>query len=355
MSLTIYERVADCEQPLFVIAELGLNHGGDVERALRLVDGAARAGAAAIKVQAFRADRLVAPACPAPAHVEARSLRAFFQGYELDADALARIASRAHALGLAAVATPFDEDVVGVLESAGYDAYKIASGDLTYTALIERAAMTGKPVLMSTGMSDMDDIRVAMEHARAAGGRQLGLLHCVSAYPTPSGQENIAALTQIRRAFGVEVGLSDHSTEPLSIPMAVALGASFYERHLALEAEPDQIERAVSSTPSELADLIALAARARAALGDGRKVCRTVEKGNRIASRRSLHAARALRAGDLLDPTSVTALRPATGIDPRYTGEVVGRRLARDIEAGEPLYGADLVGWVSREKLRDVA
>ena len=224
MSLTIYERVADCEQPLFVIAELGLNHGGDVERALRLVDGAARAGAAAIKVQALRADRLVAPACPAPAHVEARSLRAFFQGYELDADALARIASRAHALGLAAVATPFDEDVVGVLESAGYDAYKIASGDLTYTALIERAAMTGKPVLMSTGMSDMDDIRVAMEHARAAGGRQLGLLHCVSAYPTPSGQENLAALTQIRRAFGVEVGLSDHSTEPLSIPMAARWG-----------------------------------------------------------------------------------------------------------------------------------
>ena len=173
MSLTIYERVADCEQPLFVIAELGLNHGGDVERALRLVDAAARAGAAAIKVQALRADRFVAPACPAPAHVEARSLRAFFQGYELDADALARIASRAHALGLAAVATPFDEDVVGVLESAGYDAYKIASGDLTYTALIERVAMTGKPVLMSTGMSDMDDIRVAMEHARAAGAHPI--------------------------------------------------------------------------------------------------------------------------------------------------------------------------------------
>ena len=129
--------------------------------------------------------------------------------------------------------------VVDWLEAAGCDAYKIVSGDVTYPGLLERAAATEKPLLVSTGMSDIEDVRVALETARAAGARHIVLLHCVSAYPVPAGHENLRALTELNRTFGVAVGLSDHSSEPLSVPVAVALGASVYERHFALEGEPD--------------------------------------------------------------------------------------------------------------------
>ena len=355
MSLTVYGRVVERHQPLFVIAELGLNHGGELTRALRLVDAAAAAGAAAVKIQSFRAERLIAPSCPPPAHVATDSLQSFFRRYELDESAHRAIADRAHSLGLALIATPFDEDVIELLESVGCDAYKIASGDLTYPSLIERAAGTGKPLLISTGMGDMEDVRQALECARGAGGHHLVLLQCVSAYPVPSGQENLNAITELSRAFGVAVGLSDHSTEPLSVPLAVALGASVYERHLMLEDDSDQIERAVSSTAGELRRLIETAERARAVLGDGRKVCRLAEQSNCTASRRSLHAARDLRSGEPLDPTALVALRPGDGIDPRRLAETTGRRVSRDIPAGEPIHQADLVAWDLTEETRDVA
>lgn len=354
MSMTIYGRVVDPSHPLFVIAELGLNHGGDPRRALQLVDSAAVAGAAAVKVQSFRAERLVAPDCAPPAHVEATSLQDFFRGFELDVRAYELIAERAHRRGLALVATPFDEEVVGQLEAVGCDVYKIASGDLTHHALIERAASTGKPLLLSTGMSDLDEIRAAVERARAAGALELAVLHCVSAYPVPSGEENIRAVTELGRALGLTVGLSDHSTEPLSVPLAVALGASVYERHLALDSSEEQIERAVSSTPDELRTIVQTAERARRALGDGIKACRGAERENRTASRRSLHAARDLAAGEVIDATSTVALRPATGIDPRQLTAVTGRRLARDVLCGQPLHEDDLANGIE-ESLRDVA
>ena len=238
MSLSIYGHIVSRDRPPFVIAELGLNHSGDVDRALRLADAAADAGAGGVKVQAFRAERLVAPGCPAPTHVDAESLQGFFKGYELDMEAHARITERAHSRGLAMVATPFDEDVVGELERIGCDAYKIASGDLTYHALIERAAATGKPLLISTGMANIDEIRLALDRARHAGSSDVAILHCVSAYPVPAGQENLSAIAELRRLYGIEVGLSDHSTEDLSLPLSIALGATLYERHIALDDGP---------------------------------------------------------------------------------------------------------------------
>ena len=352
--MTICERVVDRHHPLFVIAELGLNHGGDCQRALRLVDAAADAGASAIKIQSFRADRLVAQTCPAPAHVRARSLQAFFRRFELDRAAHERIAERVHERGLALVATPFDEEIIPLLEAVGCDAYKIASGDLTYPGLIERVARMGKPMLLSTGMSELDEVRVAVDHARRAGAVELALLHCVSAYPVPSGQENLAAIATLDRSFGVTVGLSDHSTEALSAPLAVALGASIYERHFTLEGEPDQVEHEVSSTASELRAIIAMAERARIARGDGRKTCGGAERGNLSASRRGLHAARDLRAGELLDVAAAVALRPAQGVDPRRAGDITGRRLANDVADGQPLRMTDLTGSM-QEVVRDVA
>lgn len=359
MPLTIRGRAIDGDQPLFVVAELGLNHGGDVGRALRLIDAAAHAGVAAVKVQSFRADRLVAPHCPAPAHVASRSLRAFFRQFELDGPAHRVLAEYAHARGLALVATPFDEEKVDLLESVGCDAFKIASGDLTFLPLIRRVASTGRPVLLSTGMSDLDDVRIAVACAQDAGARELALLHCVSAYPVPRGHENLRGIAALGRAFGLPVGLSDHSTEPLAAPLAVALGASIYERHLALGAESEdaEVERAVSSTASEFCGVIETAERVRRALGNGRKECQSVELVNRVASRRSLHTTRDLHAGDTVAPECLAVLRPGTGIDPRRWSATIGRRVGRDVGGGQPLRDEDLVSDVGNQRgpLRAVA
>lgn len=198
---------------IFVIAEIGLNHGGSVDRALAMVDAAAKAGASAIKLQTMTADRLVAESCPPPAHVKAASLREFFATFELDMDAHRAVIARARAHRLAVLSTPFSEAAVAMLETLGVDAYKIASGDLTYHPLISVAASTGRPVILSTGMSTLPEVMQAVAVARRAGGDQLAALHCVSAYPTPVESQNLRAIATLGSALHIPVGLSDHGTE----------------------------------------------------------------------------------------------------------------------------------------------
>jgi N,N'-diacetyllegionaminate synthase len=334
-------RIAE-DVPLFAMAEIGVNHGGSLDRALALVDAAASSGAHAVKLQTIVARELVAPGCPAPAHVSATSLVDFFERFEFDEAAHRRIADRARDHGLKVVATPFSIGAVDLLERVGVDAYKIASGDLTWDQLIVRAAATGLPLVMSTGMSTLAEVRHAAAVARAAGARQLAILHCVSAYPVPRGSENLAAIRSLGRECRVPVGLSDHGEDAFALPMAVALGASLYERHLVLDGDADAVDRAVSSTPSEFAAAIDAARRAWAALGSGRKACLGAEAPNLVASRRSLCAARPLAAGAVLRPEDLVALRPATGIPPAHLSIVSGRRLVRPLAQGEPVRTRDL-------------
>jgi len=329
-------------QPLFVVAELGLNHGGSVERALQLVDAAATAGASAVKLQTLVADELVAESSAALAHVEEASLRAFFRAFELDEAAHRLVAARTRARGLALMATPFSLSAVEMLERVGVDAYKIASGDLTFLPLIERCARTGKPLVMATGMAHLEEVRAAVHAARAAGARTLVLLHCVSAYPVPAGAENLAALGTLARGFDTLVGLSDHAADTSAVPVAVALGACLYERHLMLPGD-DGVDAAVSSSPSDLAAAIQLAARTQAALGHGRKECLAAESANVVGSRRSVRAARPLRAGERVRAADVICLRPAAGLPPARLHELMGVRMRRDIAAGEAFDERDLL------------
>ena len=329
--------------PVFSIAEIGLNHGGDLERALRLVDGAAHAGATAIKLQTLFADRLVAASCPPPAHVDASSLREFFAAFELDADAHRAVVARARVHGLAVLSTPFSEDVVPMLEALGVDAFKIASGDLTYDGLIAAAARTGKPLIISTGMSTLDEAARAVRVARCAGSDQIAVLHCVSAYPTPAGSENLRVIDTLANALDVPVGLSDHSSGGvISAIAAVALGAVIYERHLMLEDGEPAIDAAVSSTPAEFKAIVSAMERARASLGDGRKRCLPAEAPNRVPSRRGLYARRAMRAGERVAEIDVVALRPATDIAPADLPRLVGSTLRRDVPAGAAFEAQDI-------------
>src|SRR5688572_19944890 len=241
---------------VFVIAEIGLNHGGSVDRAIAMVDAAARAGASAIKLQTLVADRLVAESCAPPAHVNSSSLREFFAAYELDIDAHRAVIARARAHQLAVLSTPFSESAVVMLERLGVDAYKIASGDLTHHGLIAVAASTGRPVLLSTGMSTLPEVMQAVAVVRRAGGEEVAALHCVSAYPTPIESQNLRAIATLSSALQIPVGLSDHGSGLNAAIAAVALGASIYERHLVLDDDTEAIDRAVSSTPEELGAIV---------------------------------------------------------------------------------------------------
>jgi sialic acid synthase SpsE len=341
MSFEIAGRRVGSPGPLFVIAELGLNHGGSVERALALVDAAAQAGASAVKLQTFRADELVAPVSRAPAHVDTPSLRELFRRFELDDDAHRLVAARARAHHLAFIATPFSMAAVDLLERVNADALKIASGDLTFHGLIQRCARTGKPLLISTGMATLDEVGAAVAVAVAAGARDLALLHCVSAYPVPPGSENLLAISTLARTFGREVGLSDHASDTTAIPVAVALGASLYERHLMLPGE-EGVDADVSSLPDQLAEGIRVAARTAASLGHGRKECLPAEAPNLEASRRALHAAADLAPGHLIRPQDIAVLRPASGLAPGRLADLIGVRLTRRVEAGGVFVRHDL-------------
>lgn len=335
MSMRIGSRLIGEGQPLFVIAEIGLNHGGSGDRALAWVDHAARAGASAVKLQTIRASELVAPSCPAPSHVSAASLSTFFEQFELDESIHRAVAQRAHARRLAFMSTPLFDEAVEWLERAGCDAYKIASGDLTHHDLIARAARTGKPLVLSTGMATLDEIGAALDCARTAGAVELALLHCVSAYPTPDDSQNLSAITTLARRFGTPVGLSDHGTDPLAPTIAVALGASIYERHFVADPRVDAIDGAVSMTPPELEDVVLVARHVRRALGDGIKRPLEVEAANRAASRRGIYARRALPAGHRLTREDLVALRPQVSMSADQLGALVGTVLSRDMAAGE--------------------
>jgi len=334
--------------PLFVIAEIGLNHGGSVDRALAMVDAAAAAGASAVKLQTLRADGLVAASCPAPAHVRAASLRDFFAAFELDVEAHQAIVARARAHRLAVVSTPLSDEAVGMLEWLDVDAYKIASGDLTHHSLIARAARTGRPVILSTGMSTLAEVVEAVRHARSAGGDQIAALHCVSAYPTPVDAQNLRAIGTLANALGVPVGLSDHGSGLHAAIAAVALGACIYERHFVLDGDADAIDRAVSSTETELAAIVRAVNDTRLALGDGRKIVQPAERPNVVPSRRGLYAARALRAGDRCAPDDLIALRPASAFSAADLPLLVGATVRRDVPAGAPLSVHDVL--LARER-----
>ena len=343
MSLEIAGRPVGTRAPVFVIAEIGLNHGGSVDHALALVDAAAWAGASAVKLQTLYADRLVAESCPAPAHVSASSLRQFFTRFELDVDAHRAVVQRARMHNLAVMSTPFAEDAVAMLQELGVDAFKIASGDVTFDGLIATAARTRKPLVISTGMSTVDEAAHALLIARRAGAPDVAVLHCVSAYPTPIDAENLRAITTLSEALGVPVGLSDHGRGLPSAIAAVTLGACVYERHLMLDDDTHVIDAAVSSTPGELKAIVQAMEATRVALGDGRKACQRVEAANVVPSRRGLYARRALRAGEVITAADVAALRPLNHLSPSDVPRLVGSAVPRDIAQVAPFLECDLL------------
>jgi N-acetylneuraminate synthase/N,N'-diacetyllegionaminate synthase len=326
--------------PVFVVAEAGVNHNGDPGLALKLVDVAADAGADAVKFQTFRTDALVTRQAPKAAYQRAATGAADSQHAmlsRLELDAAAHTALRDHSVrrGILFFSTPFDEASADELEALGVPLFKVPSGEITNVPLLRHLAGKRRPVIVSTGMSTLDEVALAVEVLRTGGDPPLALLHCLSAYPAPAAEINLRAMDTLRARFGVPVGFSDH-TAGLAVPVAaVARGAAIVEKHFTLDRTLPGPDHAASLDPRQLRALVQSIREVESALGDGDKRPMPCEMDTRRVARRSLVAARALRAGERLSAEAIGIKRPGTGISPVDLERALGRRVRRDVDADE--------------------
>ncbi len=317
--------------PPLLVAELSGNHNGELGRALELIRAAAEAGAGAVKLQTYTADTITIDHTGPGFQIEGglwhgRSLYALYQEAHTPWDWHATLFAEARKLGLPIFSTPFDETAVDLLESLGAPAYKIASFELIDLPLIERVAATGKPMIMSTGMASKTEIERAVATARAAGNREMALLHCVSGYPAPAADYHLRKIPALAETFGVVAGLSDHTLGIATAIASVALGAAVIEKHFTLRRADGGPDAAFSLEPAELGALTVGCRTARAALGNAAFGCQPSEKAN-LVLRRSLYGVADIPSGGEINRSNVRSIRPGFGLPPADLALVLGRRV----------------------------
>lgn len=332
--------------PCLLIAEAGVNHNGDPAMALELVRAAAAAGADAVKFQAFRTDALVTAAARKAAYQAANDgdggQAAMLRRLELGEEHFRALKAEAERLGLVFLCTPFDEDSAAMLRTIGVHGFKLGSGELTNHPLLARLAGWGLPLIVSTGMSTLDECEDAAALIRSAGDPPVAWLHCVSQYPAPEAQSNLRAMDALRLALGGPVGMSDHSPGLAVTVAAAARGAAVIEKHLTLDRRLPGPDHAASVEPAELAGLVRNLRLVESALGDGNKRPAPCERDTMAVARRSLVAARDLPAGHRLEAADLAAKRPADGVPPSALDAVIGRRLAHPLAVDAALRWQDL-------------
>jgi len=326
----------------FIIAELSANHGGRLETALEIVRAAADAGVDAIKLQTYRPDTMTLDHSGGLFRIASETVWDGRDLYQLYAEAQTPwewhepIRDEALRHGLAWFSSPFDPSAVDFLETLDVPAYKIASFEIVDVGLIERVARTGKPLVISTGMATYDEIDEAVAAARGAGATEIALLKCTSAYPSPPDEVDLRTMPHMSEAFGVPVGLSDH-TMGIAVPVAaVALGAVIVEKHVTLRRSDGGPDSGFSLEPDELRDMVDQIRVAERALGSVNYEPTAKEVASRML-RRSLFVVEDIRAGEPFTSANVRSIRPAHGLHPRHLPEVLGRKASHDIVRGTPL------------------
>jgi N-acetylneuraminate synthase len=312
-----------------------------------MVDAAVRAGADAVKFQSFRAEEVVTPSAPKAAYQRqttdpGQTQLAMLQALQLTPQGHRALIERCRQRGIAFLSTPFDEPSLDLLVSLGTPAIKVPSGEITNLPFLSRVGGAGRPVILSTGMSYLEEVTQAVEAISGAGCRQLALLHCVSSYPAPMAEVNLRAMLTLAQAFGLAVGYSDH-TLGLEAPLAaVALGASLIEKHFTLDPTLPGPDHQASASPGQLQTLVQCVRAVEAALGHGRKEPAPSEADTRTAARRSLVAMVEIPAGERLAEWMLAARRPGTGLPPSQLSQILGRRLARLVKANTAITWEDL-------------
>jgi len=327
--------------PVYIIAEMSANHGQDFKQAEELVREAAKAGADALKLQTYTADTLTLNSDREPFQIkgtlwEGKTLYELYQEAYTPWDWQPRLKALAEKLGMACFSSPFDESSVEFLETMDVPAYKIASFELVDLPLIERCAQTGKPLIISTGMATEEEIRDAVDCARGSGCKDLALLKCSSAYPSPPEAMNLKTIPALAEKFDVVAGLSDH-THGISAPLAaVALGAKIIEKHICLSRNELGPDTAFSLEPAEFKEMVEAVRFTEKALGNVSMGPSEAEVPSR-AFRRSLFVCQDVQAGDIVSSENVRSVRPADGLAPKHYLEVLGRKFRSNHSLGQPL------------------
>ena len=334
-SINIAGRRIAADAPPYIIAELSANHNGKLETALRIIEEAKKAGADAVKLQTYTADTITLDCDSEDFQIhgglwDGKNLYQLYKEAQMPWEWHAILFEHARKLGITIFSSPFDKTAVDLLESLNTPAYKIASFEAIDLPLIKYVASTGKPMIISTGMADAEEIQEAIEAAREGGCKELAILHCVSGYPAPAADYNLRTIPDMMQRFGLVTGLSDHTLDNTTAIASVVMGASVVEKHFTLDRSGGGPDDSFSLEPAELVALCRDSKTAWAAMGQvdyGRK---SSEQGN-AKFRRSLYFVKDLKAGDIITADTVRSVRPGFGLAPKYLDEIIGKRATQNI------------------------
>ena len=324
--------------PPYVIAEMSANHNGNLDSALRIMDEAKKAGADAVKIQTYRADTITLDSDLPDFQIKdglwaGRSLYELYEWAHTPWEWHSILFEHSRKIGVTLFSSPFDKTAVDLLEDLGAPAYKIASFEAIDLPLIRYVARTGKPMIISTGMLDEQEIQEAIDAAREGHCKELAILRCVSGYPAPAADYNLRTLTDMIQRFSLITGLSDHTLGNTTAVASVALGASIIEKHFTLDRKGGGPDDSFSLEPSELNELCQSARSAWDAMGAVNYGRKSSEIGN-VKFRRSLYFVKPLKAGECVRADSVRSVRPGFGLAPKYLDKVVGAVLKKDVDFG---------------------
>lgn len=340
-SMSIAGRAIGADHAPYIIAELSANHNGSMETALEIIKQAKLCGADAVKIQTYTADTIT---------LNSKNDDFMIHGGLWDGESLYELYQKAHLpwewhkplfdyareLGITMFSSPFDSTAVDLLENLNAPAYKIASFEAIDLPLIKYVASTGKPMIISTGMADADEIQEAINAAQEGGCKELAILHCVSGYPAPSEDYNLRTLPDMMARYGLITGLSDHTLDNTTAITSVALGASIIEKHFTLNRSGGGPDDSFSLEPTELRALCTDSKTAWQALGQVNYGRKSSEQGN-AQFRRSLYFVKDLKAGDVITKDSVRSVRPGFGLAPKYLEDIIGKQVSVDIDKHTPV------------------
>ncbi|MDO9438423.1 pseudaminic acid synthase [Hydrogenophaga sp.] len=340
-AFAIAGRSIGADAPPYVIAEMSANHNGDLHRALDIIDKAKAAGADAVKIQTYTADTLTIASDRPDFQIKdglwsGRTLHDLYQWAHTPWDWHAPMFAHARKIGITIFSSPFDKTAVDLLEDLNAPAYKIASFEAIDLPLIRYVASTGKPMIISTGMADAEEIQEAADAAREGGCTQLALLHCVSGYPAPAEDYNLQTIPDMARRFGTVIGLSDHTLDNTTAIASVAMGARIIEKHFTLDRSGGGPDDSFSLEPTGLVELCSGARTAWLSLGKidyGRK---SSESGNTLF-RRSLYVVADIAAGQPFTEENLRSIRPGYGLAPKHLDQFIGQTATRSIQRGTAL------------------